>query len=351
MRRKSKGLGKQLVNGIWHAVGTVAGHRIRKSLGTRDETQAEELRSLYEARLWKRHNYGEEAVRTFEEAAESYLMQGGEGRFLPPLIKHFRGRALATIKPADVREAALKIYPRGAAVTRNRQGIVPASAVINHGHQRGWCGAIRVKLFEAARSRKHKPVDRAWLNAFMAEADKSRLPHLSALVLFMHQTGARVSEAVRLEADQVDLGKRVAVLVKTKESAWHPRTLTAELVARIAGLGARGRERVFGYTDPKAVNRVMRRVARRAGIVERTSHSAGRHSFGTNTIASGAAIKDVMDAGDWKSAKLFMETYVHTSEAGENVAAKFDAQSGPIDMNKAMSLPRRRGSARRIRGN
>jgi integrase len=352
MRRKSKGLGKKPVNGIWHAVGTVAGHRIRKSLGTRDEGQAEELRSLYEARLWKRHNYGEEAVRVFEEAVESYLEQGGEGRFLTPLIRHFRGRALATIKPADVKEAAIRLYPKAGPATRNRQGIVPAIAVVNHGHQRGWCGAMRVQLFPVPKSRKHKPVDRIWLGAFMAEADRSKLPHLSAIVLFMHQTGARVSEAVRLEAEHVDLGKRVAVLVKTKTEDWSVRDLTAALVARIAGLGARGRERVFGYTDPKAVNRVMKRVAKRAGIVPRTTHSAGRHSFGTNAMSvPDANIKEAMDAGGWKSVKQFMETYVHTQEAGKKLAAKFDAQAGPIDINKAMSLPRRRGSARKVRGN
>ena len=55
----------------YYAFGTVAGKRIRKSLGTRDKAQADELCALYEARLWKRHCYGEEAVRTFEEAALS----------------------------------------------------------------------------------------------------------------------------------------------------------------------------------------------------------------------------------------------------------------------------------------
>jgi integrase len=335
MRRKSKGLRLKPVEGIWHAVGSVAGERIRKSLGTRDEVLAEELRAIYEARLWKRHNYGEEAVRTFEEAAESYLVQGGEGRFLAKIIKHFRGRALASIKPADVKEAAIKLYPKALAATRNRQGIVPISAVINHGHQRGWCGAMRVKHFEEQKSRKHKPVDRAWLDAFMAEADRSGLPHLSAIVLFMHQTGARRSEAVRLTGEHVDLGKRLAVLVKTKTENWSVRNLTAELVGRIAALQPTPEQRVFLYTSASSVNHRMKAVARRAGLPERPTHSAGRHSFATNALAAGSKVKEAMDAGGWKSAKLFMETYVHSHEAGQNVAARFDAQTGPIDINRA----------------
>lgn len=329
-------------DGVWYAVGTVNGERIRKSLGTRDRQTAEEQCSLYEARLWKRHSYGEEAVRTFEEAAESYLRQGGEGRFLPRILKHFKGHSLGRIKPGDVRDMAVTLYPRAANATRNRHAITPAVAVINHGADRGWCSPIKVKAFDVPKSRKHKPVDRIWLDAFMAEADKSKLPHLSAIVLFMHQTGARVAEAVNLTGDCVDLRHRTAVLAKTKTEEDSVRSLTAELVARIAALSPRDGQPVFFYTDPKAVNRRMKAVAKRASIEIRTTHSAGRHSFGTNVMAGGAKVKDAMDAGGWKSAKLFMETYVHSNEAGKAVAAIFDAQSGPIDTNQAQSLKRQR---------
>lgn len=343
----SKGLVLKSIDGVWHVSGTVAGNRVRKSLGTRDEKTALQLKADYETKLWKRHQLGEEAVRTFEEAAISYMKNGGEGRFLPPILKHFKGRVLGSIKPAEIRAMANVIYAGKAASTKNRQAIVPARAVIMHGHDLGWCGAIKVKQFDVPKSRKHKPVDRAWMVSFMAEADKSKLPHLSALVLFMHETGSRVSEAIRLEGQHVNLGNRIAVLEKTKTDEWSPRQLTAELAARISHLGISEKERVFGYTDPKAVNRVMKRVAGRAGIDPRSTHSAGRHSFGTNAIAGGAPIKAAMDAGGWKSAKLFMETYVHSQEAGKTVAAIFDRQKGPIDVNEAGANIARRRKARK----
>jgi integrase len=347
-RARSKGLRLELSKrGIWQAVGSLAGKRIRKSLGTRDEGTATELKAAYEARLWQRRTYGEEAVRTFEEAALSYMEHGGEARFLGPLIQHFKGRTLGSIKPAELRAAAMAIYPKAGPATRNRQGIIPARAVVLHGHDLGWCGSIRVKQFDVPKSRKHKAVDRTWMDAFMAEADKSLLPHLSALALFMHQTGARVSEATRLEGQHVDLPNRLAVLEKTKTGEWSPRELTAELVARISGLKPKDKVRVFGYTDPKAVNRVAKRVAKRAGIEPLSTHSFGRHSFGTNSLALTGDIKGVMDAGDWKSAKLFMETYVHSRDAAKNIVSKYDEQTGPIDINRAMSLKRRAGHARK----
>ncbi|MCK9553451.1 tyrosine-type recombinase/integrase [Aquamicrobium sp.] len=318
-------------DGIWYAVGTIGGKRVRESLGTRDKKVAEEIRAQYEARLWKRHTYGEEAVRLFEEAAASYMEQGGEGRFLAPIIRHFKGRAIGTIKPAELRAVAIQLYPTASPATRNRQAIIPSRAVVNHAHDLGWCGPIKVKMFDVPKSNKHKPVDRKWLDAFMAQADKDKLWHLSALVLFMNQTGARVSEAVNLLGEHVDLTGRIAVLAKTKTDEWSVRHLTTELVGRMGGLGIETGKPVFSYTDPKAVNRRMAAVCKRAKIERRSTHSAGRHSFGTNAMAvPGADIKAAMDAGGWKSAKLFLETYVHSKDAGRELAKKFDEQNGAI---------------------
>lgn len=333
---------KRRTNGIYYAVGTFDGERIRKSLGTRNEETAKEQCALYEARLWKRHSYGEEAVRTFEEAAEKYLIQGGEARFLTPIIKHFKGRPLGKITPGEIRAMAIEIFPAASAATRNRQAIVPARAVVNHGHSLGWCNAIKVELFDTSRSRKHKPVTDDWLRTFMAQCEDDGLSHLAALVLFMNQTAARVSEAIGLLGEHVDLQNRICVLAKTKTDEWSPRYLTAELALRMAALGIEEGERVFRYSDRSAVNRRIKAVCRRAKIEPRSTHSAGRHSFGTNAMASGARVKDAMDAGGWKSAKLFMETYVHSDEAGRTVAAIFDKKRGPIGTEMAQSQPKQR---------
>jgi integrase len=350
---RSKGLTLKPVEGVWHVSGTIAGERIRKSLGTRDETTALQLKADFETKLWQRHQFGEEAVRTFEEAAVEYLQHGGkegtggDGRFLKPVLAHFKGRRVASITGAELRAMANTIYPGRTAATKNRQAIAPARAVIMYAHHLGWCGAIRVEQFKVGKSRKHKPATRAWLNKFMTEADRRKLPHLSVLVLFMHQTGTRVSEAIRIVGRDVDLGARMVTLGKTKTGEDETRYLTAELVGRIQGLGAGKLERVFGYTDPTAVNRRMKAVAKDAKIEPLSTHSAGRHSFATNAIAGGAEIKDAMDAGGWKSARLFMETYVHSHEAGKSVASIFDRQTGPIDINEASAVRPRRHSVRK----
>lgn len=327
--------------GIFYAVGTFDGKRIRQSLRTRVEETAKEQCAILEAKLWKRRSYGEAAVRTFEEAALSYQEQGGEGRFLPRILKHFKGQALGGITPGDIRQMAILLYPKAGPATRNRQAIIPARAVIRHGHSRGWCAPISVELYAVPKSRKHKPVDRTWLDAFLKQSDADRLPHLSACVLFMNQTATRVSEAIRLEGQDIHLAQRIAILDRTKTDEDAYRYLTAQLVARVAALNPGPFDRVFSYTDPKAVNRRIRAVCKRAKIPYRSTHSAGRHSFATNAMASGADMKDAMDAGGWKTARLFMETYVHSHDAGRRVAAMFDRETGPIDANQPQGIKRK----------
>lgn len=158
----------------------------------------------------------------------------------------------------------------------------------------------------------------------------------------MHQTGARVSEAINLTGEFVDLGARVAVLEKTKTDEMSPRYLTAELVSRMAALGVEKGRRVFGYTDRQAVNRRMKAICEDIGLPPRSTHAAGRHSFATNALNGGARIKDAMEAGGWKFASLFMQTYVHTEEAGRNVAGIFDRDAGFFDANAAQSIKKRR---------
>jgi integrase len=252
-------------SGVFYAVGTVAGQRIRKSLETRDPKIAEELRAQYEAKLWKRRAYGEEAVRTFEEAVVSYLEAGGERTYLEPLLRRFRGRVLGTIKPEEIRQAARVLGSNKKASTRNRQVIVPACAVINHAADSGWCPKISVTRFPTEKPRR-VAVHREWINAFLAQADRDGLPHLACAILFMFQTGARVSETARVLPEHVDLRARVVLLAETKTSQWERRHISHELMVRLANLPHTPGKPIFGYTTRFGIRDRMIAVCRRAGI-------------------------------------------------------------------------------------
>jgi len=312
-------------HGIAYAAGTVAGNRVRESLGTRDKALAEELRAQLEARLWKRRAYGEEAVRTFDEAVEAYVKAGGENLFLHPLLEHFKGRVLGTIKPGEIHNAARTIYPDRKPATWNRQAIVPARAVINHAAGLGWCAPLKVKQF-AVDGVRRQAADRAWLDAFLTRADIDKLPHLGAAVLFMWQTGARISETVRVLPEHVDLHERIVWLEKTKIGKWEPAHVTHELVVRLANLPKADGVPLFGYASRFGLDRRMRAVCRRGELAWRSPHEAGRHSYATNALKGGATPRQVMEGGRWKSARMVLEVYAHAENGGRDIADMFDAE-------------------------
>jgi integrase len=265
--------------------------------------------------------------RAFEEAAASYIAQGGSARYMDAVIEHFRGRDVATIMPPDIRGPALTMFPHLKASTINRQWITPARAVMLHAHHDlGWCPAIRVRQLKEAKSTKHSAVNGEWMSRFISQADSDGLFHVSAMVFFMQDTAARVSEACNVFGRHVDLRRKEVLLVKTKTDTNALAHLTDECVYRLSHLGMESDKRVFGYSNRWSVNDRIKAICRRAGISYHSSHAVGRHTFATKAIKLGVGVKIAMDAGRWKSSKVFLETYVHVDDAGREVAERFNRQ-------------------------
>lgn len=202
------------------------------------------------------------SARTFSDAADSYIEHGGDGRYLPRIIDYFGSGLLATIYPFDIQKMAMALYPNAINSTRNRQALTPARSVILHGYERGWCNLIRIKKLKEDPPKRKKPASPVWLHAFVRQCEKDCLPHVAAIVLFMSQTGARVSEAVALRWPEVDLQSRRVMLLKTKTGTNSPRHLTDELVARMLHLqvGQPDDGRVFRYMSRYSVNERIRAV-------------------------------------------------------------------------------------------
>lgn len=264
-------------------------------------------------------------VKTFKAAADSYIAHGGEARYLPRLVERFGPDDVTTITPLAVRGAAVELFPDASAATRNRHAITPARAVLYHAHELGWRMPARIRLFHAPKMRQTVPASRRWLESFIDRCDVDQLPHLAALVLLMNLCGARVSEAINLLGEHVDLRERTALLVKTKTGVNSLRYLPDHLVERIRDLGLTPGERVFRYTSRFSVNERIFAVCERAGLPYKSSHTVGRHAFATNALNAGVGVRIAMDAGGWKSSTIFLETYAHTLDAGRVVRDRFNA--------------------------
>lgn len=87
----------------------------------------------------------------------------------------------------------------------------------------------------------------------------------------------------------------------------------------------RADDRAFRYTCRHAVNERIAAICGRAGIPYKSPHLCGRHTFATTAIEMGCDIGTTMAAGDWRSSKVFLETYVHPrAAAGRLIADRFN---------------------------
>lgn len=311
---------------FWWLTGTVrtkdGESSVHESTGETEEKKADAIRQSREREAHEALILGNKAIYTFGMAAEAYIDAGKDDRFLEPLIEHFRDTRISDLSGTKVRQAAKELYPDAAYTTWNRQVVTPMKAVINHSADAGDCPAIKIKGFSKRDRDVRLPdtaprvaVTRDYIDRFRKHCDN---PWVRALMLFNYQTAARISEALRVEPDDLDLPNRTVTLTRTKNGKERVAKLTAELVFELQDLKPRG-DRVFGYRSKRAVYTVIQDVCARAKIPYLGTHQPGRHSFATELIVRKKLDVDTAaKLGGWDSRQLLVQTYVH-GDAGEHI--------------------------------
>jgi integrase len=317
---------------IWHFRGTVAGRRIRGSAKTSDQAIAARTAAEIEAREWKCNFDGPQSVLTFSQAAMMYRKAGKPTRFLDRIEDYWKD-----IKPSSIRHMAMALYPKDSNATRNRAAIIPCQAIINFAADSELCPFIRVKRFKVEKKIK-PPFTLEWVDAFCAHAP----PHIGGLALFMFATGARISEALSVQWEHVDLRARTALIPKSKISEQRMVHLPPRLVASLANLERVPNRPVFFYRKRGDMHNKWDAVIKAAGIKRMTAHS-GRHGFATTALQK-LDPKTAAWLGGWKSMRQFMETYAHAIEDITLNAVVFDTPLTQPPQPKAKK-PRKTGTS------
>jgi integrase len=293
---------------VWHYRGTVAGRRLRGSTGSQSKEIAAQIAADIEAQAWKRRVHGPQAILTFSQAAMLYRAAGKSTRFLEPIEDYWRDTLVRDINAGAIRSSAIEILPNVSGATRNRQVIVPTQAIINHAAESELCTKISVKRFPTE-SKIKTPATWAWVQTFMRHSP----PHLGALACFMFLTGARISEALGLRWEDLDLQARTALIRQTKIGNERLAHLPAPLVAALANVEPLPRRTVFRYVAHASADKSWDAAIKRAGLPHLSFHSC-RHGFATALLHAGVDVVTIAKRGGWKTPQHVLSTYGHASD-------------------------------------
>lgn len=299
---------------FWYIRGTVRGSIVFESTKTADRAVADDVRIKREGALLQRSVHGAKAVASFIEAAVSYMEVGGERRFIGPLIEHFGKTPLAQIDQTAIDRCVRLLYPDAAPSTVNRHVHTPCAAVMHHAAKRGLCDWIRIE-------RPKQPEGRVrWLEPEEAERLIDRAPtRLRPLVIFLLYTGCRISEAIELPWDRVNLSERLAYLPATKTGQARGVYLPDPVLVALASLQHRDGS-VFGYASRYSVRSSWRLMCKRAGIADFTPHDC-RHTWATwMRRYGGLDLLGLMEAGRWRDHKSVLR-YTHVAPGEASRAA------------------------------
>lgn len=315
--------------------GTLRGVRVRESCGTHDKETAEAIKTRREWEILQGSVFGHKASGTFLAGVALYLENGGEKRFLQPLIDHFGSTMLDKIDQAAADNACRVIYPALGPATHNRQVYSPISAVRTIAAKHNICTPYKY-------TRPKMPKGRVrWLTR--AEADrllKACQPSMRPLVAFLLFTGARIGEALWLDWRFVDLKRRQVQFLDTKNGTDRGVPLHPELVAILSNLPHR-KDQVFRrpdgmpYTpldeendlDVSAGSRIkkgFRAACERAGIEDFSPHDC-RHTWATWHYMQNRDLNLLMHLGGWSSLSMVLR-YAHVNVA--HAAPSIDSMPG-----------------------
>lgn len=298
------------VKGTWRIRGSVGGKRYDESTGTDSRAHAEAILAKRQKEILDALTWGPERTTTFADAVTLYLTNGGEARFLEPLVLAFGPRRLADITQADVMAYIRAKHPNTGPQGINRQVYTPLIAVCRMAHKAGMGAApafVRPKM------------PRKKLMRYATDDQLVKLlPHcserLAAAVLLMSLGGVRVSEACRLVEADVDFATARIKINTTKNGDSRVISAGPLLMQRLEALrGADGP--LFGFASRFSLNQALARACKRAGIETFTSHKVGRHAFAARHLAQGRTISELQHLGGWKSPSIVAEAYGHLEQS------------------------------------
>lgn len=328
------------------------GERAKRSTGTTDRREAEELEAKWKLEARQQRLWGTEPTRTFDELMLAYYKateneRSGWSRDLYNLKRlqaFFTGHVLNKLKRSDVRAYIEERKAAGIANGTINREVGLLSSAINFA-RREWDWSIsnpaeRMRLGEGDGRRRFATVGEVAALIRAAEQHK-RAPYLADLIRLAVNTGCRRGELLGLRWSQIDLEARTIRLEAsdTKNGKMRIVPLNNEAHASIqARLDYRNRHcpesawvfcRKSGERN-RTIQSSWAAVLEAAGLEDFRFHDL-RHTCGSWLVQSGVALADVKEVLGHGTIRM-TERYAHNAPENSRAAVERLAmlsQSGP----------------------
>ena len=297
----------------WYVRGTVAGQYIECSTKTTDRKLAEPFRARLENSTYNEAALDKRQPATWAEAVSVYLDNGGEERFILPVLEAFAGRTINEIGQEEIDKAARKAYPKASPATLVRQFYTPTIAILRR--------AARARLDGATNPKVEKPSIRhnavRWAtDAYLATLLRHCTPKLVAVILVMTYTGLRVGEVVRLRRSAFTAIPGYVICGKTKSGK--PRKAILNEATRNAVQAVLAKDEfspALGLRSRDSVRAGLKWACKKAGLEYLSPHKIGRHAFAARMLAKGNSLETVRQAGGWASLQVLSDNYGHLEQS------------------------------------
>lgn len=300
---------------------TQTGERIRRSSGTSNKAQAQELHDKLKSESWRVSKLGDKPNYLWDDAGHQWLVETShkkthreDAKKLVWLQQFLRGRVLAEIGRDEIAAIGEKKKLESSGPTANRYLALIRSILRKACLEWEWIDkAPKVRLYKEANRRVR------WISPVKANELLQELPvHQRDITLFALSTGLRQANVLGLTWEQVDLNRQTAWIPGDKAKAKEDIHISlsqfaVELLQRQLG---KHEARVFTYAG-KPVGQVntkaWRSALERAGIEDFRWHDL-RHTWASWLVQNGTPMYDLQEMGGWKSAEM-VRRYAHLAPA------------------------------------